>query len=266
MRSDEHSPQPVWPGWQTLLAGPVLFVVLTCALFGSAGTAQAQRADPVATGEAGGLSQLDARLMTAIYTSESGLFRTSMQVFDRSAVPLLLGLPPVAWVVDSSTLVDAPAWRLSAELMVTQISVFGATSLLKRIVRRERPYGRFVNIESRERGPITLDDNHGFPSGHAALTFSLATVVALNSERWDVRVPIWIIASGVSLSRVWLGVHYPSDILAGAALGTGVALLVHVAANALGVDGANDEGTVAQGSVMRSGMPLVVVRTSIGGS
>ena len=59
------------------------------------------------------------------------------------------------------------------------------------------------------------------PSTHAATAFAAAVAVSLVHPR--LRWPLVVLASLVSVSRVWLGVHYPTDVLAGAALGTAIA-------------------------------------------
>lgn len=87
-----------------------------------------------------------------------------------------------------------------------------ATLLLKGTVNRGRP-----------------DNSQGsrwdasFPSGHASSYFSLATVYALKYPR--LAIPLAIVGAGVAYSRVYLGKHYPTDVLAGAALGIGVGWL-----------------------------------------
>jgi undecaprenyl-diphosphatase len=78
--------------------------------------------------------------------------------------------------------------------------------LLKASVNRERPEG---NGSSRW--------NSSFPSGHAAGAFSLATV--LSNKYPHLRLPFYILAGAVSVSRVYLGAHYPSDVVAGAIIG-----------------------------------------------
>jgi membrane-associated phospholipid phosphatase len=64
-----------------------------------------------------------------------------------------------------------------------------------------------------------------FPSGHATTAFALAALLALWYPRWA--AGFLALAGLVALSRVVLGAHFPSDVLAGAALGTAVALIVH---------------------------------------
>jgi undecaprenyl-diphosphatase len=64
-----------------------------------------------------------------------------------------------------------------------------------------------------------------FPSGHATTAFALATLLALWYPRWA--IGFLGLAVGVGFTRVLLGVHFPSDVLAGAALGMGAALIVH---------------------------------------
>ncbi len=60
-----------------------------------------------------------------------------------------------------------------------------------------------------------------FPSGHAASAFAFATAAAL--EHRQSRVPLFALATAVAYSRVHTGVHYPGDVLVGAAIGAGVA-------------------------------------------
>ncbi|MFE6938445.1 bifunctional phosphatase PAP2/diacylglycerol kinase family protein [Streptomyces chartreusis] len=91
----------------------------------------------------------------------------------------------------------------------------------KRSVRRTRPTLDPVPlVRQLKRQPITTS----FPSGHAASAAAFATGVALESPAWGLAVAP--IAWSVALSRVYTGVHFPSDVLAGAALGAGAAFVV----------------------------------------
>lgn len=88
----------------------------------------------------------------------------------------------------------------------------------KGAVRRQRPILDAVPvIRQLKRQPVTTS----FPSGHAASAAAFATGVALESKGWGAVVAP--VALSVAASRVYTGVHYPSDVLAGAALGVGAA-------------------------------------------
>ncbi|CAM5238432.1 phosphatase PAP2 family protein [Streptomyces californicus] len=88
----------------------------------------------------------------------------------------------------------------------------------KGAVRRERPILDLVpSVRQLKRQPVTTS----FPSGHAASAAAFATGVALESKGWGAVVAP--VAAAVAVSRVYTGVHYPSDVLAGAALGVGAA-------------------------------------------
>ena len=75
------------------------------------------------------------------------------------------------------------------------------------------------------RAIVPLPHNPSFPSGHASGAFALAVSFGLLVPR--VRIPALVLAALIGLSRIWLGVHYLSDVIAGALLGTAVALAAH---------------------------------------
>jgi undecaprenyl-diphosphatase len=91
-------------------------------------------------------------------------------------------------------------------------------TVLKSWIRRPRPVLDPVpHVRRLSKQPWTTS----FPSGHAASAAAFATGVALESPRLGVAVGA--VAGGVAFSRVYTGVHYPGDVLAGAALGAGMA-------------------------------------------
>ncbi len=96
------------------------------------------------------------------------------------------------------------------------------TWALKLTVSRERP---FVNDPSFV--PVVYAKNKSFPSGHAAESFATATSLTLVCPKWYVIVPAYGWATLVSYSRLYLGVHYPTDILGGAIVGGGSAWLMY---------------------------------------
>jgi undecaprenyl-diphosphatase len=84
-------------------------------------------------------------------------------------------------------------------------------------VRRKRPEGEWGGI-------YRSTDPHSFPSGHAARSFLIAVVAAGLSPMW-LAVILWIWAPIVALARVAMGVHYVSDVAAGAMLGIVAAII-----------------------------------------
>ena len=107
--------------------------------------------------------------------------------------------------------------------LVISASIISASVIsysLKHAILRERPFVTYPDLQK-------LDDagSPSFPSGHTSTAFSTATSLSLAFPKWYVIVPAYIWAGGVGYSRMHLGVHYPSDVLAGAITGTGAALL-----------------------------------------
>jgi undecaprenyl-diphosphatase len=64
-----------------------------------------------------------------------------------------------------------------------------------------------------------------FPSDHATIAFALAFAVFLTDRRWG--IALFVVAALICLGRVFVGVHYPTDILGGALIGMAVAWAVH---------------------------------------
>jgi undecaprenyl-diphosphatase len=93
--------------------------------------------------------------------------------------------------------------------------------LLKDVFDRPRPSLVDPNVHPL----IQVPSSAAMPSGHAAGAFAAAVAVGLVHPR--LRWPLVVLAALIALSRVWLGVHYLSDVLVGAALGTAVALTVY---------------------------------------
>jgi undecaprenyl-diphosphatase len=90
----------------------------------------------------------------------------------------------------------------------------GLNFLVKVAVRRERP--RLRRLPPLASAPSQLS----FPSAHA--TASLAAATAMGRVSPGARIPLYALAGAVCLTRPYLGMHYPSDVLAGAALGIAI--------------------------------------------
>jgi undecaprenyl-diphosphatase len=120
---------------------------------------------------------------------------------------MMLGLLPALFV---------RVWRIPAAAVLVMLGTVSAVvALLKEIAGRVRPCQALTWARAL---PISLPTDCSFPSGHAAGTFAFAVfVLTLNRRAGAVLVPL---ATLIGLSRVALGVHYPSDVLAGAVLGS----------------------------------------------
>jgi undecaprenyl-diphosphatase len=149
---------------------------------------------------------------------------------------VLFVLASAAWVktplfVAVGALGDVGARRrVPLAMTLTLLSaMLGAalSSLIKGWTDRERPPLGDGDVQAL----VALPQSTSFPSGHAATAFAAATVVAAFHPR--LRVPVFALAGLVALSRVYLGVHYWLDILAGAALGVLVGVVVTRAARTL---------------------------------
>lgn len=110
-----------------------------------------------------------------------------------------------------------PGFRAAAHIGLTALFVAGLYRGMKHLVRRQRPYRRHAVIVARVR-PL---DEFSFPSGHTlhATCFTLMTMAYYPRLGW-LLVPFSLL---VAASRVILGVHYPSDVLAAAVIGALVA-------------------------------------------
>ena len=108
------------------------------------------------------------------------------------------------------------AWRV---LLAVALSYALVDGVIKPIIGRARP--AITDAASLTRDLPPLPTTSAFPSGHATSSFASAVTV---SRMWpQTRVVWWILAALIGYSRIYLGHHYPLDIVAGAFLGIGVA-------------------------------------------
>jgi membrane-associated phospholipid phosphatase len=192
-----------------------------------------------------------------VYCDASPAVQASLHAAHGSAFPVFYGAVPAAW---------AGAWAFRDEtdftdayrLTVVQLTTFGVVTALKRAVGRPRPYMTqpLVSRSSRYRAGREEGAFESFPSGHASLSVALATSWSLSHPRWFVIAPSAVWATAVTVSRLHLGVHYPSDVLAGAVLGAGIATAVHLLRDTITPDALTPEAKMMDG-------PSVTVRVQL---
>lgn len=95
------------------------------------------------------------------------------------------------------------------------------TTTLKFSVNRPRPFTAHPDVIYKKGigGPLS------FPSGHTTNAFATATSLSLAFPRWYVIVPAYTYAIAIGYSRMYLGMHYPSDVIVGALIGIGASFL-----------------------------------------
>ena len=110
-------------------------------------------------------------------------------------------------------------FRYSILIFLSSFFGWEIIQLLKDWVGRPRPYSvlSFVNVIGK---PLKMGS---FPSGHAQLIFTVATIVSNKYKRF--RIPLISMAMIISISRVYLGAHFPLDVFAGGLIGYGVGKL-----------------------------------------
>ena len=127
-----------------------------------------------------------------------------------------IGTLGLVWI--GIALLLAVLWRrpsLFLTVVVADVIADLLAELGKTIFDRHRPFETQI-------GPTS--STHSFPSGHSATAFACATVLASFAPRW--RVVLFVLAVLIALSRVYNGLHYPTDVIAGSGLGVVVGLAV----------------------------------------
>ena len=136
----------------------------------------------------------------------------------------VLGVSGAIWLAIAAVLASwvprlrAPAWQVVLAVILAQGVVDWG---IKPLIARPRPF--IADTTSRVVGyrPPT----HSFPSGHSASSFAAATVLAFALTRRRAAI-IWALATTVAFSRIYIGVHYPLDVVVGALVGVLLGVLV----------------------------------------
>jgi len=125
-----------------------------------------------------------------------------------------IGTEGIVFLVVGAVL--ALIWRRPWFLVLLLASDFAANGLslaLRQAIGRDRP----PLVYPEPKPLVAVPHSGAFPSGHSSTAFACATVLAWASPR--LRVPAFVLAAAIAWSRVYVGVHWPLDVLGGAVLG-----------------------------------------------
>jgi membrane-associated phospholipid phosphatase len=134
---------------------------------------------------------------------------------------------PVTMAIAGLASHDDEALRNAVTMAAGTAVSYGIALGLKYTVKRDRPFVTYPE-EFADKTGHDYSDSYSFPSGHSTTAFATATALTLEYPKWYVIVPSYAYAGTVAYSRMHLGVHYPSDVLAGALIGSGCAWLSHI--------------------------------------
>ena len=143
------------------------------------------------------------------------------KTLSNSALAIPIGVP-VGMAVVALINEDKNLLKDAVYIGTTVVEAVGISYSLKQLTNRRRPYEAYPD-------KITpyghISHRSSLPSDHTAAAFSLATAISIKYPKWYVIAPSAIWASGVGLARISQGAHYPSDVLAGAAIGVGCGMV-----------------------------------------
>jgi membrane-associated phospholipid phosphatase len=168
---------------------------------------------------------IDVKLFRTLNNMQCGFLNTIIPVTDKSILFTSTLVPATLFAVsrannnyydENSSVLLALSEGLSA----------GITFGIKNIFRRERPFETLSNVHYNK--SKFLLDRYSFPSGHSAMSFSMATSLTLRYPDKPMLISgLFLYSTVVSLGRIYLGVHYPSDVLAGMLIGSGSAAIIY---------------------------------------
>ncbi|MBI2967399.1 MAG: phosphatase PAP2 family protein [Bacteroidetes bacterium] len=171
------------------------------------------------TGSTGLSQNVDIDFLRSISHNRNKNLDNSFTFITNSMLPVGIATPVVVFsfgTFKKNRAVQEQAVQFGGALALSALVTTG----IKYTVNRPRPFETYPDIEN-----VTGAGSPSFPSGHTSSAFTVATSLALNYPKWYVIAPAYLWAGAVGYSRMHLGVHYPSDVLAGAIIGAGSSLV-----------------------------------------
>ncbi|MFI5264920.1 MAG: phosphatase PAP2 family protein [Candidatus Kapaibacterium sp.] len=164
------------------------------------------------------LDSLDISLLRQINVNRFTALDSAF-IFITKSGPIIAACIPLAFIIIGFLKKKKTIWLEGFMIATPYLLAVVILNILKEIVQRPRPFTEYSYIQKLSEG-----GSSSFPSGHTSDVFAIAMIMSLFFPRIGVIIPMFLWAALVGYSRMDLGVHYPSDVLAGAILGAGCAL------------------------------------------
>ncbi|WP_052257229.1 phosphatase PAP2 family protein [Flavobacterium sp. AED] len=166
---------------------------------------------------------IDINILRDINVNRNKNLDPTFKLVSKSALPISIAAPIIIYsvgLIKKDSAIKKQAIFIGETFLVNAF----VTTALKQVVKRKRPFDSYTDIDQ-----AISAGGYSFPSGHTSIAFATATALSMAYPKWYVIAPSFVWASAVGYSRMHLGVHYPSDVFAGAILGTGSAYLTYKA-------------------------------------
>ena len=163
---------------------------------------------------------IDIDILQKINVNRNTEFDPAFKTITNTAVPLSIATPVMMYtigLIQKDSLIKQKALFIGETFLASAFITIASKSIIK----RDRPYVTHPSIQ-----PLSVEGSYSLPSAHTSSAFATATSLSMAYPKWYVVVPSFVWASSVGYSRMHLGVHYPSDVLVGALVGSGSAVLM----------------------------------------
>jgi membrane-associated phospholipid phosphatase len=164
---------------------------------------------------------LDINILKVVNLNRNTAFDWPFKMISAAAFPVAYGLPVMILMKAYRTknrILKKKGWYMAESMVLSALVV----TVLKYTIQRPRPFISYPFIEK-----LSAGGSPSFPSGHTSDAMAMAMALSVMFPRWYVVVPSFVWAGLVGYSRMDLGVHYPTDVMAGVVVGMGCSLLVY---------------------------------------
>lgn len=153
---------------------------------------------------------MELQILDALQTMHNPVLDTLMSAITR------LGDAGIIWILLCVVLLILPRTRKSGAILMAALLVdlVVCNGILKPLVHRIRPFDVKTGIELLVKQPT----DYSFPSGHTAASFASVMALYLAGEK-NLWIPALVLAVLIAFSRLYLYVHYPTDVLGGVVVG-----------------------------------------------